>query len=86
MICFPIQRKMNSSWKVSLGRRNADVHIFKALRDGNEIAIGYGADEDITDWDGQRVDASDKADCRYCTPKLKLEISCYFVDTFVPSD
>ena len=47
-------------WKVSLGRRNTDVHIFKALRDGNEIAIGYGPDEDITDWDDNRIDASDK--------------------------
>ena len=36
------------------------MHIFKALRDGNEIAIGYGPDEDITDWDDNRIDASDK--------------------------
>ena len=46
-------------WKVSLGRRNSDVQIFKALRDNNEIAIGYGPDEDITDWDDSQIDASD---------------------------
>nr|WP_321293830.1 AAA family ATPase [uncultured Trichococcus sp.] len=46
-------------WKVSLGRRNSDVHIFKALRDKSEIAIGYGPDEDIADWDDSQIDASD---------------------------
>lgn len=46
-------------WKVSLGRRNSDEHIFKVLRDGNEIAIGYGPDEDITDWDDSQIDGSD---------------------------
>ena len=46
-------------WKVSMGRRYADEHIYKKLRDNNEIAIGFGPSEDVSDWDDNQIDAAD---------------------------
>lgn len=45
-------------WKVSLGRKN-EQHIYITLRDNNEIAIGHGVYEDISQWDDQKLAESD---------------------------
>lgn len=47
-------------WKVSLGRRNTDEHIYKALKAREEIAIGYGVEESVIDWTDEQIDAADK--------------------------
>ena len=48
----------NEVWKVSLGRKS-EHHIYNTLRDKNVIAIGHGVDEDISQWDDQKLAESD---------------------------
>lgn len=47
-------------WKVSLGRRNLEEHIYKSLKKGEEIAIGYGPEESVLDWSDEQIDKADK--------------------------
>ncbi|MGI6085635.1 MAG: AAA family ATPase [Acetivibrionales bacterium] len=47
-------------WKVSLGRRYTDEHIYKALKAREEIAIGYGVEESVADWTDEQIDAVDR--------------------------
>lgn len=47
-------------WKVSLGRRNSEEHIYKALKAKEEIAIGYGPKESVADWSDEQIDEADK--------------------------
>ena len=47
-------------WKVSLGRRNTDEHIYKALKAREEIAIGYGVEESVADWTDEQIDMADR--------------------------
>lgn len=47
-------------WKVSLGRRNTEDHIYKALKAKEEIAIGYGPEESVVDWTDEQIDEADK--------------------------
>ena len=46
-------------WKVSLGRRYKDEEIYRTLRDNSEIAIGYGPNEDVTDWEDSAISSAD---------------------------
>ncbi len=48
-------------WKVSLGRRNMDEHIYNALKVKEEIAIGYGPEESVIDWTDEQIDKADKS-------------------------
>lgn len=48
-------------WKVSLGRRNMDEHIYNALKAKEEIAIGYGPEESVIDWTDEQIDEADKS-------------------------
>lgn len=47
-------------WKVSLGRRNTEEPIYKTLKEKNAIAIGYGIDENMTDYSDEEIDRLDK--------------------------
>lgn len=47
-------------WKVSLGRRNLEEHIYKSLKKSEEIAIGYGPEESVLDWSDEQIDKADK--------------------------
>lgn len=47
-------------WKVSLGRRNIEEHIYKALKASEEIAIGNDPKESVLDWSDEQIDKSDK--------------------------
>lgn len=47
-------------WKVSLGRRNTEEHIYSTLKAKNSIAIGYGINENMTDYSDEEIDNLDK--------------------------
>ena len=47
-------------WKVSLGRRNTEEHIYSSLKAKNAIAIGYGINENMTDYSDEEIDNLDK--------------------------
>lgn len=60
-------------WKVSLGRRNQDEHIYKTLRDKAVIAVGYGRDEDVSSWDDALIDESDSTGTlKYLHSKVEI--------------
>ena len=42
-------------WKVSLGMRTTEEVIYKSLVAKNQIAIGFGDDNDITDWSDAKI-------------------------------
>lgn len=47
-------------WKVSLGRRNTEEHIYKALKAKEEIALGYGPEESVIGWSDEQIDEIDR--------------------------
>ncbi|MEO1814049.1 MAG: AAA family ATPase [Acetobacterium sp.] len=55
----------NQVWKVSLGRKNEN-HIYTTLRDKNVIAIGYGPEEDVSDWNDAQLDQGDPTNTLKC--------------------
>jgi GTPase subunit of restriction endonuclease len=54
----------NEVWRISLGQKS-EQNIYTALRDKNEIAVGYGVREDLRLWDEQKLsDATIKSPLR----------------------
>jgi len=48
-------------WKISLGRKNIDEHIYNELKAKEEIAIGFGPEESVMDWTDEQIDNADKS-------------------------